>query len=274
MGGKVIRIIKDRLYQNYFMPSRIPEYELMLGVFGAAKYQFLTVERLADFLLSKRDVPLRTCTLRFDVDSDVETARAMFEVTRDIGAVATWYFRLATLDKHLMGDMQAAGHEVGYHFEELATVAKRRGIRRGSDLDRHLPEMRDDFCRNLETRYFPIAGSMPRTVASHGDFANRFLGQTNSCLINENIRQRYGIVAETSDPFLKEATEPRRFADVSAPRWWYPHDPTKGLPEKDLMYILLHPRQWRKNVFINTYLDVERVVDGGRYWLTRRFLHA
>ena len=275
MARRVIRAIRHRLYQNYFMGSRLSEFRRILDTLRDTGYEFLTVEALVGRLLPGSSHAGKTCALRCDVDSDSRTARELFRELRKAGAVGTWYFRLATLDAPLMREIAGAGHEIGYHFEELATIAKRRGIRSADHIQQYFEEMQNEFCRNLETRYFPAAGAYPKTVASHGDFANRFLKVTNSCLVTENIRRRFGIVAETSDPLLTNATELRRFSDQAAPKWWHPHEPTAHLPQgSDLMYILFHPRQWRTRWLENTALDIERVVDSVRYRINRKRLNG
>ena len=44
-----------------------------------------------------------------------------------------------------MADIAAGGSEASYHYEELATVAKRRGLRTGADALAHLARGGDLF---------------------------------------------------------------------------------------------------------------------------------
>jgi hypothetical protein len=194
----------------------------------------------------------------------------MLDICPKADARATFYFRLATLNSMLMGEIHESGMEVGYHFEELATVAKRRGIASRDHIGRFFSEMQDEFRSNLEKRYLPAAGRLPKTVASHGDFANRKLGITSSCLITEDIRIQYGIVAEAYDDWLN-ASVTRRFSDQSAPRWWTGGDPFEAVSAgSDCIYILFHPRQWQANWIVNTRLDVERAYESVSYRIRRR----
>ena len=67
--------------------------------------------------------------LRHDVDiGDAAGNEAMLETEIRNGASATYYFRLSTagVTRPCIRRMLAQGFQVGYHFEEAATVAKRR----------------------------------------------------------------------------------------------------------------------------------------------------
>jgi hypothetical protein len=66
---------------------------------------------------------------RHDIDSDLRTARKMFALEVKHGVQASYYFRLSTLDYGFMRDIEAAGGEASYHYEEVATYAKRHRLR-------------------------------------------------------------------------------------------------------------------------------------------------
>ena len=173
-----------------------------------------------------------------------------------------------------MLQMAHAGHENGYHFEELATIAKRKGATTQQDIERLLPEMRAAFCRNIEEKYAQAAGSLPRTLASHGDFANRLLNQTNSILVDASIREKYGIVADISHDKSIWSHFTRVFSDVEAPHWWVPSSPLVAPPSgRDVTYVLVHPRQYHARVVENTMLDMRRVLEGAAY-AVRRWVSA
>jgi hypothetical protein len=255
-----------RIYQNFLMPTRIPEYRRLLSEVKARGFESITVRELADVARGLRKAGPRTFVLRVDVDSDVATARAMFEIGQELGIRSTYYFRLSTLDPKLMRDIHAAGSEVGYHFEELATVAKARGLRDLSQIKRHIGEMRELFAANLE-KYREAAGQMPETVSSHGDFVNRAVGVTNSCLVDAEMRERFGLIAEAYDPWLNKPIT-KRLADAPPPKWWYPEPPDRALEmDSGCLYILFHPRQWCARPIENLRLDLERAVEGLRYRL-------
>ena len=68
-----------------------------------------------------RDLPPRFCSLRHDVDRRTERALDMARVEHDLGLVASYYFRVPyTFDTGVIRAIEALGHEVGYHYENLS----------------------------------------------------------------------------------------------------------------------------------------------------------
>lgn len=266
----MISAVRYRFYQNYLMGSRLSKFRELLLLLKSNGYQFITVQELADRLKGGVPLPQHTAIIRCDIDSDVQTALDMFRAAQEIGAVATWYWRLSTLDKAGLAEIERSDHENGYHFEEVATFAKRNGLRNSSDVQLHLQDIQEEFSNNLENLYLSAAGKMPKTVASHGDFANRFLGETNSILIDETIRTKYGIIAEAYDDWLNKPVT-RRFSDTGPPHWWKPSSPLVSPPEEaDVFYALVHPRQFKSRWIENTAIDIERGWQGITYALARR----
>jgi hypothetical protein len=267
----VIRQLYWRVYQNFLMPSRIPEYRALLTEAKARGYEFLTVRALASCASGRATLPPLALVLRSDVDTDVSTARAMFEVEKAVGIRATYYFRLSTLDERLMREMTAYGTEVGYHFEEVATAVKRLGLCSSTDVVLYLEFIREEFRRNIK-RYKAAAGSWPQTVAAHGDFANRKIKTTNSCIINQAIRDEFGIVATTDDEWLN-ALVTMRVKDQEAPKWWSPVPLAEALTQNPkCLSVLVHSRQWRANPWENAKVDVIRVAEGAML-STAQMLH-
>ena len=79
-------------------------------------YEFYTV---AEFLETPSpDSP--SIVLRHDVDRRVRNAVALADVETDLGIDATYYFRTSTFDPDVAEEMAGDGHEVGYHYEDLA----------------------------------------------------------------------------------------------------------------------------------------------------------
>lgn len=265
----MIKRLYRRFHQNFLMRSRIPEYRALLLGTKARGYTVMTVRDLAVCAAGRKPLPPLALVLRSDVDSDVATARAMFEVEKELGIRATYYFRLCTLDGRLMREMQDHGTEVGYHFEEVATAAKRNGFRNPADVALHLDAIREQFRRNIE-RYRDAAGSLPKTVASHGDFANRKIRMANCCIVNQEIREEFGILAEAYDEWLN-APVTMRLADCEPPKWWSPVPLTEALARQPrCLYVLVHSRQWRANPWENVKADVIRGAEGLMFAATRR----
>jgi len=259
----MMKNIGYRIYQNMLMNSRLGDYRCLLESLVEQNYTFLTVANLAIRDTTKAP-PEATCIIRMDVDSDVSTAESMFEIARRSGVRATYYFRLSTLDQDLMRRISAHGSEVGFHYEELATIAKRLGLRNKAQVDEHLPEIREEFAKNLAI-FAKHAGHWPLTIASHGDWMNRRLRIPNQYAIDPGLRSRFDIVAEAYDECL-DAPVKARFSDIDAPAWWKPCAPDRAISDRvSCLYFLVHPRQWRANVLQNLRLDTERVMEEAIY---------
>src|SRR6185369_13900595 len=141
----------------------------------------------------------RVLILRHDIDTDPRTAGAMWALERERGIVSSYFFRLSTVDVHLMRTIAAAGGDAGYHFEELATIAKAARLRTAEEVRARLPEARDRFAVNLD-RLRRQTGLPLRIAASHGDFVNRAVGVNNTEILDDPaFRESVGIELEAYD---------------------------------------------------------------------------
>lgn len=263
-----LRTVASHLGQNLLMPDRLPEYGDLLRSIAVKGYAFSTVEAFASKVRAGAVPHELTCVLRIDIDSHPAGAARMFEIAAAEGVHGTYYFRLLTLDRSLAQRIRAQGSEVGYHFEELATRAKRQGLRRAEEIERWVPAMREDFRRNVAL-FREAVGAFPRTIASHGDFFNRRFGIDNSQIIDRPLMDEFGILAEGREQWL---TRPAtiRISDQPAPRWWYPHSPIEALARSPrILFILMHPRQWVRAPLHNTALDLQRGAEEVAYFCRR-----
>ena len=87
--------------------------------------------------------------LAYDIDTDISTARSMWQIEEGARYQSLYFFRICTADVDLMREIEGYGGSAGYHFEELATVAKLKGSRCREQVMRTLPCMRDLFESNL-----------------------------------------------------------------------------------------------------------------------------
>jgi hypothetical protein len=246
-------------------------YRQLLASALAASYHVESVEAFWRRISAGTiDQNARYLIVRHDIDSGPRTARLMWMIERSLGIHASYYFRLKTLDLGLMRRIGADGGEASYHYEELATVAKRRHIRDPGMLRRFIPEAQALFARNLE-RLRRDSGQPMRTVASHGDFVNRDLGVINhELLADAGFRASVGIELETyDDAFMAHVTS--RHADLMYPEFWTPSAPEEAIAAGEhVVYLLIHSRGWNVEPLVNARDDLERLWEGAVFGLPVR----
>lgn len=264
----VVQTIANRVYADFLMPSRLGAYRALLEAALGSGYQFCTIGSFKATVGAEgpgRDT--RRLILRHDVDTDPRTGRAMFEIETALGITSSWFFRLKTVDPDLMASIAAGGGEASYHYEELATIAKRRRLRTRDEAVGALPEARELFALNLGR--LRAATGLPMTVvASHGDFINRRLGIANwEILSDRSFRASTGIEIEAYDAVLTESVA-ARYSDTLHPAYWVPDDPATSIKRgSSAIYLLVHPRHWRSSPRINAGDDLGRVFEYARYRL-------
>lgn len=270
-GRKNIRSACFRIYSDFFMPSRLAVYEQMLQ---EALEQGYEVHSVASFWeVVKAGGPVtgkRYLILRHDVDTDVKTARMMWRIESKWKVKASYYFRLSTLDVPFMQEICRSGSEASYHYEEIATIGKRRGLVTREQIQEMLPLIRREFARNVQN-IREWTGLPIHTVASHGDFYNRKLEVINyEILKDRGLRDELGIELETyDDEMMKHVTA--RHSDTLAPLFWKPLDPLLSLRNREsVVYVLTHPRHWRTDVLGNAWDNAKRLWEEIRYQYHKR----
>jgi hypothetical protein len=248
--------LSRRLAADYVWRSRLQDYERTLRLLRDYGFDFFMVSDFARRLRSGKMLPSRFCVLRNDIDSDPDTAVAMSNIEKSLGIVGTYYFRLCTLRPSLAEKLHDNGSEVGYHFEEIATFAFRHKISVKAEIMSRIDAIRDEFRQNLN--YFrEMTGCAPSSVASHGDFMNRVLDQSNSILVDEAIRAEFGLVCEAYDDDLMAAFD--AIIIDNAVHGWHPETPEQAVTRgAHSVRVLVHPRAWRSNVLWNARLDIFR----------------
>ncbi|HEX4159558.1 MAG TPA: hypothetical protein VHY79_13900 [Rhizomicrobium sp.] len=250
------------------MGSRLSRYRALLNFLVETGYSFQPLREFAEAVNRNESASSPVCLLRNDVDSDPAGAGLMFDCDRAAGVRATYFFRLSTLDVGLAKEIASSGSEVGYHFEEIATAAKRLGLHSRRQIDAHMEPIRQDFRANF-AHFAARTGLIPRVVAAHGDFVNRRIGVPNHYLLDRNLMEELGIVADAYDARIHGDLQ-ARFSDWPAPQWWNPADPVAALGDRPAtVSILVHPRQWTCNPLLNLRLDALRLRDeAGWRWRT------
>jgi hypothetical protein len=254
-----MKTLINRLYADYLMPSRLAEYEELLIKAGQGGYRQLSVRSFHRAVRVGAD-PGKVLVHRHDIDSDLRTARKMFALEIKHGAQASYYFRLSTLDFGFMRDIEAAGGEASYHYEEVATYAKRHHLRHAEEVRHRFPEIRELFARNF-TRIREQLGMPMETVASHGDFANRRLKVINHELLRDDaLRRRCGIECESYDTELLRHFD-LYISDRPYPVYYYPVSPFAALGQHQRICFLTHPVQWETNWLENTRCNMVRLAE-------------
>lgn len=262
--------IGRRLYADFLMPSRLEDFRALLV---DARERGYAVEGVRDFWRASRggaEKPTgRRLVLRHDVDTDPATARAMWDIERALGVASSYYFRLGTLDVALMREIESSGGEASYHYEELADHAKARGLATREAALADFAVIREAFRANL-SRLRAETGLPMTVVASHGDFANRRLQTFNfEPLADPALRAELGIELETYDAAFWKLVD-GRYADAPPPRFWNPESPVAALRAgAPVVYLLVHPRQWRANPRANLADNLRRLREGAG-WSRRR----
>ncbi|HLO35524.1 MAG TPA: hypothetical protein VK194_05550 [Candidatus Deferrimicrobium sp.] len=258
--------VLQRIHADFLMASRLPTYRRLLETVLGAGYAVVSIETFRDRVRAGSDEPgQRVLILRHDIDTDPDTGRKMWEIEEDLGIRASFFFRLSTLDIPLMRAIADGGGHASYHYEELATVAKRHRLRSRGEIDRHLDEIRREFLRNVES-VRARTGLPLDIVASHGDFVNRRLGIPNWFLLDDPaFRREAGIALEAYDDALMGRVTSRH-SDTAPPRAWVPESPLAAIGRAEpVVHVLVHPRHWRVAPWVNARDDLGRLRESLAY---------
>ncbi|NOT86432.1 MAG: hypothetical protein HOP02_16990 [Methylococcaceae bacterium] len=262
-GIDKLKVLAYRIYSDFIRPSRLNEWHLFLQTVLDNGYEIHSVASFWDVLNSNQlSEKKKYFILRHDIDTDTSTARKMWEIEKQLQVTSSHYFRLSTIDISLMQEIDNYGGEASYHFEELATYAKTIGITDKEEVLGHLDIIRAMFKKNLEALR-EQTGIPMRTVASHGDWMNRQLGVTNCVILDDkNFRKELRLELEVYDPeFMNAVTS--RHADAPYPVFWNPNNPLNAIQNQEkVIYLLVHPRQWRANILVNLIDNLYRVWEG------------
>lgn len=122
----------------------------------------------------------RVMILRHDVDRRPHCALRIAEMQHGMGVKGTYYFRIvrSSFAPHIISKIAHLGHEIGYHYEDLATC-------KGNS-----EKAIEQFLENLETLrgFYPV-----ETICMHGSPLSKW---DNRLLWAKYDYRDYGIVAE------------------------------------------------------------------------------
>ena len=256
-----------RMYQDYVMPSRLPDYRALLAAAARHGYRVVGVDDWATLLRDGNAATAgRLLVMRHDIDTDAPFSLDWARAEHEVGARASYFFRLSTMQPDVIEAVARLGHHVSYHFEELADVAKARRLRTPEQVKQYMPEIRERFADNLARlrRQFGWDGHV---VCSHGDWMNRRLGLRNlELLADPAVRAQLDVRHETYDAELMQPLQ-GYYTDAQPPAWWRKTGSPLPAIEAGLapIGILTHPRQWRPNLVTNTRETIRRVSEGLAY---------
>ena len=253
--------IKNRIYADYFMPSRLDEYEKIIKTLIDNNYEIITVrdyyEKLKNNSLGLQNYFIN----RHDIDTDVATAKEFFRIEKKYNVKATYYFRLSTLDIDFMKAIEEYESEASYHFEEIATYCKKYHIKDKKTVLENLSKVKELFKQNFLSIEKKLDKKF-KTVCSHGDFVNRKIGMVNHEIIKDiSLREQLGIECETYDKVLMNSFD-IYVSDKSYPMFYSPSSIFDYIGEQKIICMLSHPRQWRTSLVENTLDNLNRAYEG------------
>lgn len=112
-----------------------------------------TLKKFKELLIALKDYG--EVMLRHDVDKKPQNSLKTARMEHELGWKATYYFRAVpeSWDEDIIREISALGHEIGYHYESLATC------------NGNMEAAYRDFCENLEKlrRLVPVS-----TICMHG----------------------------------------------------------------------------------------------------------
>ena len=250
--------IKQRLYNDFFRPSKEGEYERILKTARNNGYEFHTVLSFEDVVGGGRIEGKKYLILRRDIDTaDFKILRKMLALEKQYGARATYYFRWNTVSVELMQEISEAGGEASYHYEEIATYCYRHHIKTKEKMLEYIEAIKDLFIEQY-AKFKEKTGQTCLTIASHGDYINTRFKFQNKELIDERVRKATGVVREAYDePHMKLLTcriadqvEMDRFTEKAIAAI------ERGEP---VLELLTHPRQWNSPIWVNLKEEIGRV---------------
>ena len=256
---KKIKSIWYRLYSDYITKNRYNEYEIILETIRKKNYESICISEYTKLAKKGRHV-----IIRHDIDTDVPIAKKLFELEKQHGIKATYFFRLSTIDIDFIKELISNGYEVGYHYEEIATYAKQHKIKTRNEIEKHMGEIQQLFRSNIEAFEKQI-GTHITSIASHGDHANRKLDMPNNFLFNVDLQKEYPNIIEAYDERIEGKLD-ARISDTMPPTYWKPigiDEVFSNNPHNFLM--LVHPRWWNKAPLIRFKETLRRIIEGIEY---------
>jgi glycopeptide antibiotics resistance protein len=192
LTGKAQR--NDQFKDNNMRDFTLQTYSLLLRSLSRAGYSF---QRVEDYMQKPVD---RVVVLRHDVDLRNYAALRLAKLEASFGVKSTYYFRVVkqSYNPEVIRRIVGYGHEVGYHYEDLAT--------HDGDYEAAI----EAFQRNLERfrKFYPV-----KTVCMHGSSGSPY---DNRDLWKRYKLEDFGIICE---PYLSIDYDKVLYLSDTGRRW-------------------------------------------------------
>lgn len=246
----------SRLITDYGNTNELCHYQDVLKQARNKNYRVITVKEHYNIVRADSNQK-RLLILRHDIDTDPTCALEFSRLELAAKVRSTYYFRVRTAQPDVVMQIANAGHDIGYHCEDLATVAKRRKVQTKTEMLSCLCEARELACENIAALR-QLAGVPITHASSHGDFMNRRMGVTNRAIFDQDFRLQNNIKFEAYDDFLSN-TITCRASDASSAAT-SASTITEGMAHQtDVAYYLTHPRRWRSGRYQSLQEDLIRI---------------
>lgn len=156
----------------------LKSYRSLLTAFQKAGYQFQTFEEMM-----ATPAEGKTVVMRHDVDEKAFNALKMAQLEHELGIRATYFFRIVKQSNvpEVIRGIAALGHEIGYHYEDLALAE--------GDMEKAMASFEKNLAYFRE--YYLV-----RSVCMHGSSTSKF---DNRLLWETRKLSDFGLVGE---PYL------------------------------------------------------------------------
>ena len=182
-------------------------YRKLLNSLKKQNYSFHTLQ---DFIKSFTSSPTHLVTLspchpinspliilRHDVDRKPQNALKMAELEAEMSIKASYYFRIPkTFKPEIIKQIANLGHEIGYHYENLSFLSKRKDFRKLKTPQN--PKLKNEFfkaaLKDFEEKLNKLRELYPvKTICMHGSPLSKW---DNRDLWKKYDYRDFGIIAE------------------------------------------------------------------------------
>jgi hypothetical protein len=260
MISKIIRRIKN----DYFLKNRIEEYEFLIRKALDKGFEILPHSKFYELVKNKQLNNRKILMIRQDIDTNPNYCKHWLRVEKKYNIHTSYYFRLCTINIPIMKEIIEYGSDCGYHYEELATYAKRFKLKNSDSIELNLQNIKNEFNINLKEIESRL-GSKITYIASHGDFANRKLKIPNHYFVDRSLLDSNGLVFEAYDREFLENYD-INIMDAGGPLFYNgPISQLDALDNYNVIHLLIHPRHWKSSFYWSTYENLKRLIQGIKY---------